>query len=52
MVSFRDARKLNCHLVRAKVYPFELKFGSCACDKKRCILSVVLPITLIRLSSV
>ena len=36
MVSFGSARKLSSYLVRAKVYPFERKVGSCGCGKKWC----------------
>ena len=36
MVSCRGARKLSSYLVREKVYPLELKIGSCCYGKKRC----------------
>ena len=36
MVSFRGARKLGGHLVRAKLYPIEWSVGSFKCSGKRC----------------
>ena len=36
IVSFRSARKISTYLVRAKLHPLEIKFGSEKCGKSRC----------------
>ena len=36
IVSYRSARKISSHLVRAKLYPLERKFGSEKCGRSRC----------------
>ena len=36
MISFRSARKMGSHLVRAKLYPEERTKSSFKCGSKRC----------------
>ena len=38
MVSYRSARKLSSHLVRAKFYPLERKRGANKCGNLRCLV--------------
>ena len=35
-MSYRNARKISCYLVSAKLYPLESKVGSEKCGKSRC----------------
>ena len=35
IVTYRSARKISSHLVRAKLYPLERKFGSEKCGRSR-----------------
>ena len=36
MVSFSGSSKLNCNLIKAKLYPLEIMVGSYKCKIKQC----------------
>ena len=42
MASFRSSKKINCYLVRAKLYPLKRRVGSFKCGGRRCQLYLYL----------